>query len=74
MTVQTTAILGSVVFGFVTDKIGPKRTIVITLFIWFAVILLAILSGSKETFIMTGLLAGMSMGSSQAASRSLMAD
>ncbi len=72
MTVQTTAILGSVVFGFVTDKIGPKRTIVITLFIWFAVILLAILSGSKETFFMTGLLAGMSMGSSQAASRSLM--
>jgi UMF1 family MFS transporter len=73
MTVQTTAILGSVVFGFVTDKIGPKRTIVITLFIWFAVILLAILSGSKESFFMTGLLAGMSMGSSQAASRSLMA-
>ena len=73
MTVQTTAILGSVVFGFLTDKIGPKRTIVITLFIWFAVILLAILSATKQTFFMTGLLAGMSMGSSQAASRSLMA-
>ena len=73
MTVQTTAILGSVVFGFVTDKIGPKRTIVITLFIWFAVILLAILSATKQTFFITGLFAGMSMGSSQAASRSLMA-
>ena len=73
MTVQTTAILGSVAFGFITDKIGPKRTIVITLFIWFAVILLAILSATKQTFFMTGLLAGMSMGSSQAASRSLMA-
>ena len=73
MTVQTTAILGSVVFGFITDKIGPKRTIVITLFIWFAVILLAILSATKQTFFITGLLAGMSMGSSQAASRSLMA-
>lgn len=73
MTVQTTAILGSLVFGFVTDKIGPKRTIVLTLFIWFAVILLAILSATKQTFYMTGLVAGMSMGSSQAASRSLMA-
>ena len=73
MTVQTTAILGSVLFGFLTDKIGPKRTIVLTLFIWFAVILLAILSATKQTFFMTGLLAGMSMGSSQAASRSLMA-
>jgi UMF1 family MFS transporter len=73
MTVQTTAILGSVVFGFVTDRIGPKRTIVITLLIWFAVIIMAILSQGKTLFYVTGLLAGMSMGSSQAASRSLMA-
>ncbi|NTW52935.1 MAG: MFS transporter [Chlorobiaceae bacterium] len=73
MTVQTTAILGSVVFGFVTDRIGPKRTIVITLFIWFCVIFMAILSVNKHIFMITGLLAGMSMGSSQAASRSLMA-
>jgi MFS transporter, UMF1 family len=73
MTVQTTAILGSVVFGFVTDHIGPKRTIVMTLFIWFVVIFMAILSQGKTLFFVTGLLAGMSMGSSQAASRSLMA-
>jgi UMF1 family MFS transporter len=73
MTVQTTAILGSVVFGFVTDRIGPKRTIVMTLIIWFLVIFMAILSEGKTLFYFTGLLAGMSMGSSQAASRSLMA-
>ncbi|NTV01619.1 MAG: MFS transporter [Chlorobiaceae bacterium] len=73
MTVQTTAIIGSVVFGLVTDRIGPKRTIVITLFIWFGVIFMAILSQGKTLFYVTGLLAGMSMGSSQAASRSLMA-
>ncbi|ABB24183.1 MFS transporter [Pelodictyon luteolum] len=73
MTVQTTAIAGSVAFGFVTDRIGPKRTIVITLIIWFLVILAAILSDSKEMFFATGMLAGMSMGSSQAASRSMMA-
>jgi MFS transporter, UMF1 family len=73
MSVQTTAILGSVVFGFVTDRIGPKRTIVMTLIIWFLVIFMAILSEGKTLFYITGLLAGMSMGSSQAASRSLMA-
>lgn len=73
MTVQTTAIVGSVVFGFVTDRIGPKRTIVLTLFIWFLVILMAIYSVNKQTFIITGLFAGLSMGSSQAASRALMA-
>lgn len=70
--VQTTAIAGSVIFGFVTDKIGPKRTIVITLMIWFVVVVAAIFANSKELFLYTGMLAGMSMGSSQAASRSMM--
>lgn len=73
MLVQTTAIAGSVIFGFVTDRIGPKRTIVITLLIWFVVVLTAIFADSKELFFYTGMLAGMSMGSSQAASRSMMA-
>ncbi len=73
MLVQTTAIAGSVIFGFITDRIGPKRTIVITLVIWFFVVIAAILSDSKELFFSTGMLAGMSMGSSQAASRSMMA-
>jgi len=72
MLVQTTAIAGSVIFGFVTDKIGPKRTIVITLMIWFVVVVAAIIADSKELFFYTGMLAGMSMGSSQAASRSMM--
>ncbi len=72
MLVQTTAIAGSIIFGFVTDKIGPKRTIVITLIIWFVVVVSAIFADSKELFFYTGMLAGMSMGSSQAASRSMM--
>ena len=73
MLVQTTDIACSVIFGFVTDKIGPKKTIVITLMIWFVVIFAAIFADSKELFFYTGMLAGMSMGSSQAASRSMMA-
>ncbi len=73
MLVQTTAIAGSIIFGFVTDKIGPKKTIVITLLIWFVVVSAAIFADSKELFFYTGMLAGLSMGSSQAASRSMMA-
>lgn len=72
MLVQTTAIAGSLIFGFVTDKIGPKRTIVITLLIWFVVVVAAIFADSKALFFYTGMLAGLSMGSSQAASRSMM--
>jgi MFS transporter, UMF1 family len=73
MLVQTTAITGSIVFGFITDRIGPKKTIVITLVIWFVVIIAAVFSSSKQLFFYTGMLAGMSMGSSQAASRTMMA-
>lgn len=73
MIVQTTAIAGSIVFGIITDKIGPKRTIVLTLCIWCIVIIMAILTKDKQFFYYTGLLAGMSMGSSKAASRSMMA-
>uniref|UniRef100_B3EQ22 Major facilitator superfamily MFS_1 n=1 Tax=Chlorobium phaeobacteroides (strain BS1) TaxID=331678 RepID=B3EQ22_CHLPB len=73
MIVQTTAIAGSIVFGVITDRIGPKRTIVLTLCIWCVVIVMAILTREKFFFYYTGLLAGLSMGSSQAASRSMMA-
>jgi UMF1 family MFS transporter len=35
--VQTSAVLGSVIFGHVTDKIGPKKTILITLILWIGI-------------------------------------
>lgn len=73
MTVQSTAIAGSIIFGIVTDKIGPKRTIVLTLGIWLMVVLGAIAAEGKEAFFATGMVAGLAMGSSQAASRSMMA-
>jgi UMF1 family MFS transporter len=39
--VQSTAILGSVVFGVISDSIGQKKSIIISLFIWIGTILLA---------------------------------
>ncbi|MCK9425561.1 MAG: MFS transporter [Ignavibacteriaceae bacterium] len=72
ITVQTTAILGSVVLGIVADSIGQKRTIMISLVIWLMTILLAYFTQQKEMFYVVGLLAGIAMGSSQSTSRSFM--
>ena len=70
--VQTTAIAGSVVLGIVADKIGQKKTIVISLFMWLVTITLAYFVYDRNGFYVVGLIAGAAMGSCQSASRSLM--
>lgn len=70
--VQTTAIAGSVVLGILADKIGQKKIIVISLFMWLATVALAYFVYDKTGFYVVGLLAGAAMGSCQSASRSLM--
>jgi Permeases of the major facilitator superfamily len=70
---QTTAVLGSVVFGVLTDHWGPKRSIVITLVIWIGVVISAFFIQTKFEFYVVGLFAGAAIGSSQSSSRSLMA-
>ncbi len=71
--IQSTAVLGSFIFGIVSDHIGPKRTITITLIIWLFVVVGAALVYSVGQFYLIGLLAGLAIGSSQSCSRSLMA-
>ena len=72
LTVQTTAIVGSVIFGILADSIGQKKVIVISLLMWLITVLLAFLIEDKNGFYIVGLIAGSAMGSSQSASRSLM--
>jgi UMF1 family MFS transporter len=72
LTVQTTAIVGSVILGIIADSIGQKKTIVITLFMWIATIILAYFVTDKTGFYVVGLIAGAAMGSCQSTSRSLM--
>lgn len=72
LTVQTTAIFGSIILGIVADSIGQKNTIFITLFIWLITVGLAYLITDKNDFYVVGLLAGAAMGSCQSTSRSLM--
>lgn len=72
ITVQSTAILGSVLLGIVADSIGQKNTIIITLFMWLVTVALAFFVQDKSGFYVVGLIAGAAMGSSQSTSRSLM--
>ncbi len=72
LTVQSTAIIGSILFGILSDSIGQKKSLVITLVIWIFTIGFAYFVHTKVLFYVVGLLAGVSMGSSQSISRSLM--
>jgi UMF1 family MFS transporter len=71
--VQTSAIAGSLGFGVLTDRIGPKRTITFTLLLWIAIVIGAASVTSVAAFYAVALAAGVAIGSSQSASRSLMA-
>jgi len=71
--VQASAIVGSLMFGFLTDKIGPKKTITVSLICWMAVILGAFFVTTKTLFFVIGVVAGACMGGSQSASRTFMA-
>lgn len=72
LTVQTTAIIGSVLFGIIADSIGQKKSIIYTLLIWIITVFLAYIIETKNQFYLVGLLAGAAMGSCQSISRSLM--
>lgn len=50
--VQTTAILGSVIFGILSDSFGQKRTIVISLLIWIITMLIAYATADPGTELM----------------------
>ena len=84
--VQITAAAGAVVFGFIQDKIGAKLTYNLTLGLWFLAVfgiwgvtdltvwvnsVFATDIEAQYMFLYIGVLAGLSLGSSQSASRAL---
>ena len=84
--VQITAALGAFSFGLIQDKIGAKLTYNITLGLWFVGVMgiwgvtditdwLNITFGTdfeaQYVFLYIGIIAGLSLGSSQSASRAL---
>jgi UMF1 family MFS transporter len=73
--IQGIAFFGSLIFGFLADAIGNKKAVMISLGIWSLIVIwafrLGILWDPKTEYWILGVLAGIVMGGSQAASRSL---
>ncbi len=67
------ALLGALAFGWLADRIGQKRAILISLVLWTASTVISYLAYSKETFYIAAALAGIGMGSCQSVTRSLVA-
>lgn len=70
--VQTTAIIGSILFGILADKLGHKQALTISLVLWLFIVIVAYMTTDKTMFFVVGALAGVALGSSQSSSRSLM--
>jgi UMF1 family MFS transporter len=49
--VQSTAIFGSLIFGIISDSIGQKRTIVISLLIWIGTMIFAFFTSSANDYL-----------------------
>ncbi len=64
---------GSLVAGYVADRIGAKRTILATLVLWVGVVLVGAAAQNRTMFWMMACGAAIGMGSTQAVGRSFMA-
>jgi UMF1 family MFS transporter len=73
--IQGIAFVGALIFGFLADAIGNKRTVMISLGIWSLIVLwafqLGIIWDPKTEYWILGVLVAIVLGGSQAASRSL---
>lgn len=65
--------LGAAAFGFLDDKVGGKKTIMVTLAALTAATLLAVWAPTRGWLWVAGILIGVFVGPNQSASRSLMA-
>ena len=63
--------LGAFAFGFVDDRLGGKRTILISIVLLSAATTLAVFAPSRALFWVAGVCIGLAAGPNQAASRSL---
>lgn len=64
---------GSLAAGYIADAIGAKRTIILTLILWMAVVVVGCASINRMMFWAMAVGAALGMGSTQAVGRSFMA-
>ncbi|MBS3128037.1 MFS transporter [Candidatus Woesearchaeota archaeon] len=66
------SLLGALVIGKISDKIGYKRTLVLSGYLWIPVILLLLFVQSYEMFLLAGILGGLALGIFWTAQRPLL--
>ncbi len=75
--IQATGFIGSLLFGWISDRIGNKRTLLISLSIWILIVAWAYKIGwlidPRQDFLIIGILTGFVMGGSQTVSRAMQA-
>jgi MFS transporter, UMF1 family len=71
LVVNVSAAIGAFLFGYVQDRIGHKPTLVITLLMWIAMVLLAYVWNTQAGFWVAANLAGLCLGASQSGGRAL---
>lgn len=71
ISVQVTSILGALVFGRVAERMGGKRSLVVSLSLMLAAIIWMYFAGSKTVFYFIGALAGFSLTGVQSVSRTM---
>ena len=71
--IQFVAFFGALFFGRLADSFGHKKTVLLTLGIYFFITVWAYFMSSQVEFWMMGIIVGLILGGSQAASRSLYA-
>jgi len=71
LVVNVTAAIGAFAFGYLQDAIGHVRAVALTLVGWIVMVLLAGFSETASSFWVAANLAGLCMGSSQAAGRAV---
>ncbi len=71
LVVNVTAAIGAFGFGYLQDAIGHVRAVAVTLVGWILMVVIAFYSESKESFWVAANLAGLCMGSAQAAGRAI---
>ncbi|MBN1155169.1 MFS transporter [candidate division KSB1 bacterium] len=66
------AIVGSIIFGILTDHIGPKKTLEIVLYGWIISLVLVLLTNEVWIFWVLGCFIGIFMGSTWTSARPLL--
>ncbi|KPJ86277.1 MAG: hypothetical protein AMS17_13170 [Spirochaetes bacterium DG_61] len=69
--VNITAAVGAFLFGFVEDRVGSKRTILITLLLWMGTVVAAYIVHTQTGFWIIANFAGLAMGASQSSARAM---